>query len=44
MRGGGLGHRSVFTVFGLSLALAFVGGIFIYFKFVAYGRESLGSF
>ena len=34
----GLGHRTVFTVFGLSLALAFVGGLFIYFKFVAYGR------
>jgi hypothetical protein len=32
------GHRAVFTVFGLSLALAFVGGLFIYFKFVAYGR------
>jgi len=34
----GLGHRTVFTVFGLSLALAFLGGLFIYFKFVAYGR------
>ena len=34
----GLGHRAVFTVFGVSLALAFVGGILIYFKFVAYGR------
>ena len=34
----GLGHRAVFTVFGLSLALAFVGGLLIYFKFVAYGR------
>jgi hypothetical protein len=34
----GLGHRSVFTVFGLTLALAFVGGVLIYFKFVAYGR------
>ena len=34
----GLGHRVVFTVFGLSLALAFVAGLFIYFKFVAYGR------
>ncbi|HEY3254533.1 MAG TPA: hypothetical protein VGJ91_11310, partial [Polyangiaceae bacterium] len=34
----GLGHRLVFTVFGLSLALAFVGGLLIYFKFVAYGR------
>ncbi|MEI9940154.1 MAG: hypothetical protein WDO69_23280 [Pseudomonadota bacterium] len=34
----GLGHRAVFTVFGLSLALAFVGGILIYFQFVAYGR------
>jgi len=32
------GHRAVFTVFGLSLALAFVGGLFIYFKYVAYGR------
>jgi len=34
----GLGHRTVFTVFGLSLALAFAGGLLIYFKFVAYGR------
>lgn len=34
----GLGHRLVFTIFGLSLGLAFVGGLFIYFKFVAYGR------
>ena len=34
----GLGHRSVFTVFALSLAIAFVGGVLIYFKFVAYGR------
>lgn len=34
----GLGHRSVFTVFGLSLGLAFVGGMLIYFKYVAYGR------
>ena len=34
----GFGHRTVFTVFGLSLAVAFVGGLFIYFKFVAYGR------
>ena len=34
----GLGHRSVFTVFGLTLAFAFVGGVLIYFKFVAYGR------
>ncbi len=34
----GLGHRSVFTVFGLTLAFAFVGGMLIYFKFVAYGR------
>lgn len=34
----GLGHRSVFTVFGLTLAAAFVGGMFIFFKFVAYGR------
>jgi hypothetical protein len=34
----GLGHRTVFTVFGLSLALAFAGGLMIYFKFVAYGR------
>lgn len=34
----GLGHRSVFTVFGLSIALAFAGGLLIYFKFVAYGR------
>lgn len=38
MRGGGLGHRSVFTVFGLTLAFAFVGGVLIYFRFVAYGR------
>jgi len=34
----GLGHRAVFTVFGLSLAFAFAGGLLIYFKFVAYGR------
>jgi len=34
----GLGHRAVFTVFGLTLAAAFVGGMLIYFKFVAYGR------
>jgi hypothetical protein len=34
----GLGHRAVFTVFGLSLAAAFAGGVLIYFKFVAYGR------
>jgi hypothetical protein len=34
----GLGHRSVFTVFGLTLGVAFVGGMFIFFKFVAYGR------
>ena len=32
------GHRAVFTVFGLSLALAFAGGLLIYFKYVAYGR------
>ncbi len=37
-RRGGLGHRAVFTVFGLSLALAFAAGLLIYFKFVAYGR------
>jgi hypothetical protein len=37
-RAGGLGHRSVFTVFALSIAAAFVGGILIYYKFVAYGR------
>ncbi len=34
----GLDYRAVFIGFGLSLALAFVGGLFIYFKFVAYGR------
>ena len=34
----GLGHRTVFAVFGASLLLAFVGGLLIYFKFVAYGR------
>jgi len=34
----GLGYRSVFIGFGLSLALAFAGGLLIYFKFVAYGR------
>jgi len=34
----GLSHRTVYTVFGLSLALAFAGGLLIYFKFVAYGR------
>jgi len=32
------GYRTVFTVFGLTLALAFVGGLVIYFKYVAYGR------
>jgi hypothetical protein len=32
------GHRSVFTVFGVTLALAFAGGLLIYFRFVAYGR------
>lgn len=32
------GHRAVFTVFGLTLALAFAGGLLIYFKYVAYGR------
>src|SRR4051812_42419021 len=37
-RGGGIGHRSVFTIFGLSISLALVGGIWIFFKFVAYGR------
>ncbi len=37
-RAGGLGHRSVFTVFALSISAAFLGGILIYFKFVAYGR------
>jgi len=34
----GLGHRTVFAVFGASLAVAFAGGLFIYFRFVAYGR------
>ncbi|MEO7036871.1 MAG: hypothetical protein ABI548_23170 [Polyangiaceae bacterium] len=38
VRGGGIGHRSVFTIFGLSVSLALVGGIWIFFKFVAYGR------
>ena len=38
VRGGGIGHRSVFTIFGLSISLALVGGIWIFFKFVAYGR------
>ncbi len=37
-RAGGLGHRSVFTVFALSVSAAFLGGVLIYFKFVAYGR------
>jgi hypothetical protein len=37
-RGGGIGHRSVFTVFAITISAAFVGGILIYFKFVAYGR------
>ncbi|HEX2670411.1 MAG TPA: hypothetical protein VHM25_06050 [Polyangiaceae bacterium] len=32
------GHRAVFTVFGLTLAFAFAGGLLIYFKYVAYGR------
>lgn len=31
-------YRSVFTVFGLTIALAFAGGLLIYFKYVAYGR------
>jgi hypothetical protein len=34
----GRSHRAVFAVFGLSLALACVGGLLIYFKYVAYGR------
>ena len=34
----GLGHRAVFTVFGLTLFAAFAGGMLIYFKFVAYAR------
>jgi len=34
----GLDHRGVFAVFALSIALAFAGGVAIYFKFVAYGR------
>jgi hypothetical protein len=34
----GLGHRVVFTVFGLTLVLAFLGGVAIYFKYVAYAR------
>ncbi|MEP7052309.1 MAG: hypothetical protein ABJB12_18225 [Pseudomonadota bacterium] len=38
VRTGGIGHRSVFTIFGLSISLALVGGIWIFFKFVAYGR------
>ena len=37
-RAGGIGHRSLFAVFALSLAAAFAGGVLIYFKFVAYGR------
>jgi hypothetical protein len=31
-------HRAVFTVFGLTLAFAFAGGLLIYFRYVAYGR------
>jgi hypothetical protein len=38
VRSGGIGHRSVFTIFGLSISLALLGGIWIFFKFVAYGR------
>ncbi|HKO53870.1 MAG TPA: hypothetical protein VJV79_39455 [Polyangiaceae bacterium] len=34
----GLDYRAVLAVFGLTLALAFMAGVFIYFKFVAYGR------
>jgi hypothetical protein len=34
----GLGHRAVFTVFALTLSAAFVGGMLIYFKYVAYAR------
>ena len=34
----GLGYRSVFAVFAMTLALAFAGGVLIYFRFVAYGR------
>jgi hypothetical protein len=33
-----LGHRVVFSVFGLSVLLAFAGGLAIYFKYVVYGR------
>jgi hypothetical protein len=34
----GLGHRAVFTVFGLTLLGAFACGMLIYFKYVAYAR------
>ena len=34
----GLGHRLVFTVFALTILLAFLAGVLIYFKFVAYAR------
>jgi hypothetical protein len=34
----GLGHRTVFAVFGLTLFAAFAGGVSIYFKYVAYAR------
>jgi hypothetical protein len=34
----GLGHRAVFSVFALTLSAAFVGGVLIYFKYVAYAR------
>jgi len=37
-RAGGIGHRAVFAVFALTISAAFVGGVLIYFKFVAYGR------
>ncbi|HEY3665508.1 MAG TPA: hypothetical protein VGL19_05885 [Polyangiaceae bacterium] len=37
-RAGGIGHRAVFLVFACTVAAAFVGGVLIYFKFVAYGR------
>lgn len=34
----GSSHRAVFSVFALSVLIAFAGGVWIYFKYVAYAR------
>ncbi|HEY4105644.1 MAG TPA: hypothetical protein VGM44_17215 [Polyangiaceae bacterium] len=34
----GANHRAVFAVFAMSVLIAFAGGIWIYFKYVAYAR------